>query len=66
MFSQRTYGFWLGDFFGFLSINMANDCFIAIEMVQAIKKIIIKGNCEASLDEKGRDKLKLSSPNETF
>ena len=36
----------------FFSINMANHCLIAIEMVQAIKKIIIKkGNCEASLDE---------------
>ena len=42
--------FFIAEFF--FSINMANDCFIAIEMVQAIKKKIIKGNCEASLEER--------------
>ena len=34
-----------------VDFNMANDCFIAIALVQAIKKIK-KGNCEASLNER--------------
>ena len=57
-FSQRTYGFWMEIslvlFFivEFFSFNMANNSFIAIEMVQAIKKNKKKGNCETSLDER--------------
>ena len=56
-FSQRAHSFWLRDFFVFVSnveffsFNMANDCIIAVAMVQTIKKNK-KGNCEASLDER--------------